>query len=81
MCEWASKGVIFVDDQGDGKPWREFPLGPLLERRQALVKIITQKGKKAEDKPVYIFSMNVLGRQFASSDTLNIESLALCRLG
>lgn len=82
-CEWATKGVIFVDDQDGSKQWAEFPLGPILERQQAQVRSVTQtsKERKIIRKPVYVFSMKILSRELLDVDLSDIGTLALCRVG
>ncbi|KAK7679443.1 hypothetical protein QCA50_017497 [Cerrena zonata] len=82
-CEWATKGVIFVDDQDGSKQWTQFPLGQLLERRQAQVKSVIQPQKESKiiRKPVYVFSMEILSRELLDADLSDIDTLALCRLG
>ncbi|CCM02607.1 uncharacterized protein FIBRA_04710 [Fibroporia radiculosa] len=78
-CEWAYKGVVFVDDSlpgGEGKSWMEFPLKTLLERRSAILKMETPRCK-----PVWVLSMTMLSHEELQKAAGDIEGRAICRLG
>lgn len=81
VCEWATKGVVFVDDQDGNTQWTQFPLGPLLDRRQDQVDIVTRGKHDTNQKPIFIFSLSILSRELLDIDIPDIGSLALCRLG
>ncbi|KAH9933457.1 uncharacterized protein B0H18DRAFT_928466 [Fomitopsis serialis] len=80
VCDWAEKGVIFVDDtapESNDRPWTEYPLKSLMERRSTLVREV---GPVA-CKPVWIFSMTMLSYEALSNACSDVEDRALCKFG
>lgn len=85
VCDWAKKGVIFVDDtQGSGeRSWTAYPLRPLTERRSTLL----HANDAASSKPIWVFSVTMLSYDVLRgccslpvADAM-VEGRALCRFG
>lgn len=85
-CDWAHRGVVFVDDSVSGQDgmcdWKIYPLGRMLERKKAMLDLdggISTSGP-TRAKPIWVFSMRVLSRENIAKASMDIESQALCRL-
>lgn len=76
VCEWADRGVVFVDDTEDAS-WRDTVLKRLLDRRSALMKDGTNEGRR---KPVFVMSMKSLSLEEVMREG-SVEQRAICRLG
>lgn len=78
-CEWASKGVIFVDDKDGKKDWIHFPFSHLAEKRQE--HLHGYRTNSSDLKPVFIFSIKMLSHDVLEANMSDIGSYAICRLG
>ncbi|KAH9840015.1 uncharacterized protein C8Q71DRAFT_745448 [Rhodofomes roseus] len=79
-CDWAEKGVVFVDDttsESMERSWTEYPLKTLMERRSSLL----HDSGLMISKPVWVFSTRILSYDVLSKPCADIESQALCRFG
>ncbi|OCH96368.1 hypothetical protein OBBRIDRAFT_830240 [Obba rivulosa] len=77
VCDWVEYGVIFVDNEEEGAQWTEYPLKTLLQRCAAL----DARGDHARCKPVWVFSMRMLGFDELRNVEGDIKQRAICRVG
>ncbi|KZT70831.1 hypothetical protein DAEQUDRAFT_688765 [Daedalea quercina L-15889] len=83
-CDWAKKGVIFVDDtletqsaETGERSWTEWPLKALIECRSTLLR----GSRSVHCKSVWIFSMKMLSYESSGEAYLDVAAHALCRFG
>ena len=82
ICDWAKKGVIFVDDTPEAqetgaKPWTEYPLKKMTERRSTLLRA----NEEVNSKTIWVFSVGMLSYEALRDrcPDASVEARALCR--